>query len=237
MGPKPYKLLKNLIAPAKPKDKTYDQLTEKLKMHYNPKLITMTERAKFYMRNQKTDESVNDYVAELRRLAATCDFEGFLDQALRDRFVCGMNDKSTQTKLMAVSKLTFQKAEDEALASEAARKEMKELTQTSLNTGTAVGIDNVQAQQAKVSRYKGFSNSPAKLFKKHENKLNKNTRVRSHHMPKLVPVVRTRNVIVVMEITNLIPVDIKMSNVSTVRNKDIKASCCWKRQIYINDVW
>ena len=39
----------------------------------------MTERAKFYMRNKKTDESVNDYVAELRRLAATCDFEGFLD--------------------------------------------------------------------------------------------------------------------------------------------------------------
>ena len=74
VGPKPYKLLKNLIAPAKPKDKTYDQLTKKLKMHYNPKLITMTERAKFYMRNQKTDESVNDYVAELRRLAATCSY-------------------------------------------------------------------------------------------------------------------------------------------------------------------
>ena len=103
VGPKPYKFLKNLIAAAKPRDKTYDQLKEKLKMHYKPKLITMTERAKFYMRNQKTDESVN----ELRRLAATCDFEGFLDKALRDRFVCGMNDKSTQTKLMAVTKLTF----------------------------------------------------------------------------------------------------------------------------------
>ena len=119
------KSVNQLIKNKRPKDKTYDQLTEKLKMHYNPKLITMTERAKFYMRNQKTDESVNDYVAELRRLAATCDFEGFLDQALRDWFVCGMNDKSTQTKLMAVTKLTFQKAVDEALASEAARREMK----------------------------------------------------------------------------------------------------------------
>ena len=37
-GPGPYKLLLSLLSPAKPTNKTYDQLVEILTEHYNPTL-------------------------------------------------------------------------------------------------------------------------------------------------------------------------------------------------------
>ena len=36
VGPGPYKLLRSLVARAKPSEKTFEQLTELLKRHYNP---------------------------------------------------------------------------------------------------------------------------------------------------------------------------------------------------------
>ena len=38
---------------------------------------------------------------ELRKLALHCAFDNFLSQALRDRFVCGLNDQSIQKQLLA----------------------------------------------------------------------------------------------------------------------------------------
>ena len=36
IGPTTYSLLRNLVAPSKPGDKTFDELTTALKEHYNP---------------------------------------------------------------------------------------------------------------------------------------------------------------------------------------------------------
>ena len=41
-------------------------------------------------------ESISEYVAELRRLATHCEFADYLQQALRDRFVCGIQHENTQ---------------------------------------------------------------------------------------------------------------------------------------------
>ena len=35
-------------------------------------------------------ESIAEYVAELRKAASFCEFVDFLDDALQDRFVCGL---------------------------------------------------------------------------------------------------------------------------------------------------
>ena len=55
---------------------------------------------------------------ELKLLAAECEFDAFLDQALRDIFAIGIGDRETQRKLREVKQLTFTKAVEIALTRE-----------------------------------------------------------------------------------------------------------------------
>ena len=92
IGASTYTLLENLLSPEKPATKKLDELIEVLQHHFQPKVITIAERFKFHQRSQADGESVVDYMAKLRHLASTCDFGRFLDQALRDRLVCGLRN-------------------------------------------------------------------------------------------------------------------------------------------------
>ena len=47
---------------------------------------------------------------ELRRLSIHCEFGDYLEQALRDRLVCGLLSQSTQKKLLAEADLTLAQA-------------------------------------------------------------------------------------------------------------------------------
>ena len=96
IGKSTYALLRNLLQPSLPKDKTFEDITEILKKHYQPALSVIAERFQFHKRTQKEGESVAEYVAELKRLLNHCQFEAYLDDALRDRLVCGLRKESTQ---------------------------------------------------------------------------------------------------------------------------------------------
>ena len=52
-----------------------------------------------HQRNQGHTETVLEYLTALRRAAAECKFEGFLEEALRDRFVCGLSSESLRRRL------------------------------------------------------------------------------------------------------------------------------------------
>ena len=69
---------------------------EILKKHYQPALSVIVERFQFYKRTQKEGESVAEYVAKLKELLTHCQFEAYLNAALRDRLVCGLRKESTQ---------------------------------------------------------------------------------------------------------------------------------------------
>ena len=71
IGMKNYGIIKSLVAPAQPKDKSYVELLATLKEHFQPKPLIIAERFRFYQRNQEAGESVLEYV---RRLAITCEF-------------------------------------------------------------------------------------------------------------------------------------------------------------------
>ena len=124
VGPKTYKLLKSLIAPTLPSDKTIHELYQTLKRHVQPTDSVISRRARFYTRKQKDTESVTDFVAELKLLAAECEFDAFLDQALRDIFAIGIGDRETQRKLREAKQLTFAKAVEIALARESVSREL-----------------------------------------------------------------------------------------------------------------
>ena len=67
------------------------------------------------------------YVAELRRLATHCAFEAYLEEALRDRLVCGLRSESTQKRLLSEADLTLAWAVEIAQSMEAAHKNAQAL--------------------------------------------------------------------------------------------------------------
>lgn len=121
VGAAPYSILKDLLAPVKPHECLYADLTEKLITHYSPKPLVLVERFKFYKRVQQESESLNDFVVALKRLASTCEFGNFLKEALRDRFVLGMKNQNVQQKLISKRELTFETACDIAIGMETAK--------------------------------------------------------------------------------------------------------------------
>ena len=115
-------MLRNLLAPELLKDKSFDDLKEILVSHYSPKPIFIIG-FKFHRRNQHESETVAQFVVELKRLALKCEFETFLEEALRDRLVCGLKSVQIQKKLLAERDLAFTKAFETAQSMELANKE------------------------------------------------------------------------------------------------------------------
>ena len=120
IGTKAYAILRNLLAPAEPKDSDFATIKGKLVGYYKPKPPVIGQRFIFHQRTQKPGESINQFVMELRRLARTCDFGGFLKEALRDRLVCGLSNISIQKELLREDDLSLQRAIDIATAAEMA---------------------------------------------------------------------------------------------------------------------
>ena len=68
-GAKAYKQLRSLVAPEKPGEMSYDNLTAAMKNHLTPPPSEIVQRFKFNSRFRRPGESVSSYVAELRALA------------------------------------------------------------------------------------------------------------------------------------------------------------------------
>ena len=127
IGSKTYELLRNLVAPGKPADLKYQELVEILGKHFNPAPLLIAERFHFHNRNQNEAEGVADYTAVLKKYAERCQFDSFLEQALCDRFVCGLRNRAIQKKLLTEKDLMWKMAVDIANAMESADKQANTL--------------------------------------------------------------------------------------------------------------
>lgn len=114
LGADVYKRVRDLLAPAKPAEQSYNELKLVLRRHYKKTPITVAERRKFIRRDQAQGESTKDYVVQLKHLSLNCEFSDKLDEQLRDRFISGIRDEGTALKLMERSadnpNLSFQDA-------------------------------------------------------------------------------------------------------------------------------
>ena len=95
-----YALLSNLVAPMKPADKSYPELKEVLRAHLKQEPLIIVERFRFHRQNQGENETISQYMAELRRLAEQCEFGTYLQEALRDHLVCGLQSEAIQWQLL-----------------------------------------------------------------------------------------------------------------------------------------
>ena len=122
IGPATYKLLKNLCEPDNPNTRTYLQLKNLLTNHFEPAPIVIAERYKFWAASQSETESVADFVVRLKKLASTCAFGAFLNEALRDRLVSGLHKKMSRTQrtLLTMRDLNFNDARTRCVGDEMA---------------------------------------------------------------------------------------------------------------------
>ena len=127
IGGETYALLRSLLAPVKPKDTSFEELSQVLQRHFEPKPLIIAERFHFHRRNQAAGETIAEYVAELRRLAAHCDFGDYLEEALRDRLVCGLSKESIQKRLLSEASLPLSKAVELSQSMEAADRNAQQL--------------------------------------------------------------------------------------------------------------
>ena len=111
----------------KPAEKSYEEIVQILKDHYQPKPTVIVERFNFHSRYRKQEETVANFVAELRKLAGHCQFGNSLSDMLRDRLVCGINDKRIQRRLLAEPDLTFKRAFELAQGLEIADRNLLDL--------------------------------------------------------------------------------------------------------------
>ena len=74
VGPTIYGLVRNLVSPEKPGDKTYAELVRVLTEHFNPTPSETVQRFRFHSRFRKPGESIATFVSELRSLAEFCNF-------------------------------------------------------------------------------------------------------------------------------------------------------------------
>jgi len=67
IGGKTHSLLRDLFAPAKLQAQKLKDIYKQLKEHFEPTPLVIAERFYFHQRSQGPNESVSEYVAELRR--------------------------------------------------------------------------------------------------------------------------------------------------------------------------
>uniref|UniRef100_A0AAZ3P2I5 Tick transposon n=1 Tax=Oncorhynchus tshawytscha TaxID=74940 RepID=A0AAZ3P2I5_ONCTS len=121
MGGKTFNLLRSLVTPEKPGDKSYDEIVATLKGH-SPKPLVIAERFRFHKRNQEEGESISQFVAVLKQFEH-CEFGRSMSDTIRDRLVCGMRSEAIQKRLLTESNLTSQRAIEVSMSMEMANKD------------------------------------------------------------------------------------------------------------------
>lgn len=128
MGPETYETLCDKIAPDNPRTRTFQVIVDTLEQYFNPRPLEISENFRFKCRRQgdkdalSPDESVEEYLVALRRIAVTCNFGGYLDTALRNQLVFGLKRNDIRGRLLERRNLTLQDALDVAVSMELSQK-------------------------------------------------------------------------------------------------------------------
>lgn len=86
------------------------ELLNSFEAFFSPKKNITVERHKFFTRTQKHGESIEQYAFELRRLASACEFKDLMDDLIRDRLICGIQENALRERLLREPDLTLKKS-------------------------------------------------------------------------------------------------------------------------------
>lgn len=61
----------------------------------------LNERYRFHQRSQRSEELLHEYVQDIIKLAAVCNFQEFTDQLVRDRILFGICDETVKLQIIS----------------------------------------------------------------------------------------------------------------------------------------
>ncbi|XP_052755605.1 uncharacterized protein LOC128201765 isoform X2 [Galleria mellonella] len=123
VGDAAYELMVNLCSPSKPCEKTYSELVYTVQKFLQPKPSVLAERYRFRQCRQSNGQSVAQYVAQLKKMAANCEFNLNFNENMRDQFICGILSDGIRQRLFAEEKIDFERALSLSLSLEAAERD------------------------------------------------------------------------------------------------------------------
>ena len=124
--------------------------------------MSFLSRAKFNLRFQKENESVDNFITDLFTLAQHCNYGTLHDQMVRDRIVVGLKDKTLSEKLQLEADLTLEKAINQARQKELVRQQQGIIRQE------GPGASNVDRVKSTRPRPKGKFKTSFKSLELHE---------------------------------------------------------------------
>ncbi|XP_039756922.1 uncharacterized protein LOC120632364 [Pararge aegeria] len=100
---------------------TVENIWKKLDEQFKTKRNVTVERHRFFIRDQRDNETIEQYVFELGKLAQNCEFRDLHDELIKDRLVCGVSSAAIRERLLREDDLSLKKAMDICRAAVASR--------------------------------------------------------------------------------------------------------------------
>lgn len=154
-------------------------ILEKLQQHFSPARNILYERYLFHSAEQQANETVDQYVLRLQRLAEPCKFAALHKEMLHDRLVLGSRDKAAQARLFREKDCDLHRAIDALRISEITQEQLRNISgmeedvhavsstskvQQRSGTWKPVSIEATQEKKKQtVCRYCGGQHPPDKL--------------------------------------------------------------------------
>lgn len=103
--------------------KKYDTVKGKFESYFEKRRNMIYERARFNSRTQRENESVEEFIANLYRLAKNCGYRTLHDELVRDRIVVGIRDSKLSKELQLEAELTLDSCITKVQQSESVKKQ------------------------------------------------------------------------------------------------------------------
>ncbi|XP_029158172.1 uncharacterized protein K02A2.6-like [Nylanderia fulva] len=149
VGVEPFGILCDRLDPIDPYTQTYETLIGKLKEFYAPEPLEIAEIYIYRKRMQRTEETVQEYMAALQKLSLHCKFGEYLPMELRNQFVFGLRNHRIQSRLLETANLTKDSALKIACGMEMAEKGVNKLKEENHLSETTVDYIGAGAKQKK----------------------------------------------------------------------------------------
>ncbi|XP_043200358.1 uncharacterized protein LOC122369578 [Amphibalanus amphitrite] len=117
-------------------DSPLSAVVDAMESHLRKQRSVLVDRRAFYARVQEQGENFEEFLCEVKELAAFCDFcTHCYDSRLRDKIVCGLRDEETVKRLLEDPGLDLKKTVDICRASENARATCSDLRSPTASRG------------------------------------------------------------------------------------------------------
>ena len=128
-------------------DKKVNKILEKFQTYCKLRKNITWERHVFNTRSQQVDETIDQYVTDLKIKASSCEFGKLCDSLIRDRIICGITCDKMRGMLLREGDITLQRTVEVCRANEAIKLQLKSMSHTTTaNPNTETEIHSIKSK-------------------------------------------------------------------------------------------